>query len=173
MAPSTTAARHFVRPLLPVLRRSCSDLNLSLIHIYVGNDKWALSPAFDLNPFPDKLRESKTWLSEDTGPIDSIGQLLGKAAYFYLCLLYTSCADIGVRAGIEQLLLRDPISLKHRKPTGIDLHMANVVGAIAIPADGARSSRRFDSRYRPEKRHRKTESGRRLIEASSTTRDGE
>ncbi len=56
--------------------------NLGFQH--VGNDKWALSPAFDLNPFPDKLRESKTWLSEDTGPIDSIGQLLGKAAYFYL-----------------------------------------------------------------------------------------
>ena len=56
--------------------------NLGFLH--VGNDKWALSPAFDLNPFPDKLRESKTWLSEDTGPIDSIGQLLGKAAYFYL-----------------------------------------------------------------------------------------
>ncbi len=56
--------------------------NLGFLH--VGNDKWTLSPAFDLNPFPDKLRESKTWLSEDTGPIDSIVQLLGQAAYFYL-----------------------------------------------------------------------------------------
>jgi serine/threonine-protein kinase HipA len=56
--------------------------NLGFLH--VGNDKWTLSPAFDLNPFPDKLRESKTWLSEDTGPIDSIEQLLGQAAYFYL-----------------------------------------------------------------------------------------
>lgn len=56
--------------------------NIGFLH--VGNDKWTLSPAFDLNPFPDKDRESKTWLSEDTGPIDSVQQLLDKAAYFYL-----------------------------------------------------------------------------------------
>jgi len=43
-----------------------------------------LSPAFDLNPFPDKLAESKTWLSEDTGPITSIGQLLHEASRFEL-----------------------------------------------------------------------------------------
>ena len=35
--------------------------------LYVGNQQWRLSPAFDLNPFPDKDPESKTWLSEDTG----------------------------------------------------------------------------------------------------------
>lgn len=52
--------------------------------LYVGNNLWRLSPAFDLNPFPDKDRESKTWLSEDTGPITSIGQLLGQAARFSL-----------------------------------------------------------------------------------------
>jgi serine/threonine-protein kinase HipA len=56
--------------------------NIGFLH--VGKDKWALSPAFDLNPFPDKDRESKTWLSEDTGPIDSVKMLLDKAAYFYL-----------------------------------------------------------------------------------------
>lgn len=36
------------------------------------------------SPFPDKDRESKTWLSEDTGPITSIDTLLEKSDYFYL-----------------------------------------------------------------------------------------
>lgn len=52
--------------------------------LYAGNNQWCLSPAFDLNPFPDKLAESKTWLSEDTGPITSIGQLLHEASRFEL-----------------------------------------------------------------------------------------
>jgi serine/threonine-protein kinase HipA len=50
----------------------------------VGNGLWRLAPAFDLNPFPDKDRESKTWLSEDTGPITSIDALLEKAGCFHL-----------------------------------------------------------------------------------------
>jgi len=52
--------------------------------LYVGNGLWRLAPAFDLNPFPDKDRESKTWLSEDTGPVTSIETLLEKASYFHL-----------------------------------------------------------------------------------------
>ena len=52
--------------------------------LYAGNGLWRLAPAFDLNPFPDKDRESKTWLSEDTGPITSIETLLEKAACFHL-----------------------------------------------------------------------------------------
>ncbi|HEX4153386.1 MAG TPA: type II toxin-antitoxin system HipA family toxin [Steroidobacteraceae bacterium] len=52
--------------------------------LYAGDNLWRLSPAFDLNPFPDKDRESKTWLSEDTGPITSLEQLLGQAARFSL-----------------------------------------------------------------------------------------
>lgn len=52
--------------------------------LYVGDNQWQLSPAFDINPMPDKDRESKTWLSEDTGPITSIAQLLGQASQFEL-----------------------------------------------------------------------------------------
>lgn len=52
--------------------------------LYVDRNQWRLSPAFDLNPFPDKDRESKTWLSEDTGPITSMAQLLGQADRFQL-----------------------------------------------------------------------------------------
>ena len=52
--------------------------------LYNGNNQWRLSPAFDLNPFPDKDPESKTWLNEDTGPITSIEQLLSQAFRFEL-----------------------------------------------------------------------------------------
>lgn len=56
--------------------------NIAFLH--VGGGQWRLAPAFDLNPFPDKDNESKTWLSEDTGPITSLVQLLSKASYFNL-----------------------------------------------------------------------------------------
>lgn len=52
--------------------------------LYVDKNLWRLAPAFDLNPFPDKERESKTWLSEDTGAITSIHQLLAQAKRFEL-----------------------------------------------------------------------------------------
>jgi serine/threonine-protein kinase HipA len=52
--------------------------------LYSGHNLWRLSPAFDLNPFPDKVAESKTWLSEDTGPITSVGQLMAQAFRFAL-----------------------------------------------------------------------------------------
>ncbi|MEI6804705.1 MAG: type II toxin-antitoxin system HipA family toxin, partial [Burkholderiales bacterium] len=51
---------------------------------YMGANQWQLSPAFDINPMPDKDRESKTWLSEDTGPITSMAQLMGQASQFAL-----------------------------------------------------------------------------------------
>lgn len=48
------------------------------------NHGWRLSPAFDLNPMPGDRRESKTWLTEDSGPIDSRAMLMEGAAYFRL-----------------------------------------------------------------------------------------
>jgi serine/threonine-protein kinase HipA len=52
--------------------------------LYDGNGQWRLAPAFDVNPFPDRVRESKTWLSQDTGPITSIEQLINGCLYFGL-----------------------------------------------------------------------------------------
>jgi serine/threonine-protein kinase HipA len=52
--------------------------------LHRGHGQWALSPAFDLNPFPDKQRELKTWISEDTGPSGSIADCLGVVRYFGL-----------------------------------------------------------------------------------------
>lgn len=50
--------------------------------LYAGNNHWRLSPAFDLNPFPDRARELKTWISEDTGPTASLAALRSVAPYF-------------------------------------------------------------------------------------------
>ena len=56
--------------------------NLGFLH--VEGDFWRLAPAFDLNPFPDKTNESKTWLSEDDGPITDVATLVARADYFSL-----------------------------------------------------------------------------------------
>lgn len=52
--------------------------------LHVAHGQWRLAPAFDLNPFPDKDRESKTWLSEQDGPVTDVQMLLARAAYFAL-----------------------------------------------------------------------------------------
>jgi serine/threonine-protein kinase HipA len=50
--------------------------------LHAGRGAWRLSPAFDVNPFPDRARELKTWISEETGPAASIDALLSVAEYF-------------------------------------------------------------------------------------------
>ena len=41
-----------------------------------------MSPAFDVNPFPERARELKTWITPDTGPAMSIDALVSAAPYF-------------------------------------------------------------------------------------------
>ncbi|MEJ1963044.1 MAG: type II toxin-antitoxin system HipA family toxin, partial [Gammaproteobacteria bacterium] len=43
--------------------------------------QWRLSPAFDVNPFPVRARELKTWISQDAGPEARIDALLSIAPY--------------------------------------------------------------------------------------------
>lgn len=50
--------------------------------LHVERGLWRLAPAFDLNPFPDRVRELKTWVSADTGPEATIGALMSVIAYF-------------------------------------------------------------------------------------------
>jgi serine/threonine-protein kinase HipA len=52
--------------------------------LHVDGGLWRLAPAFDINPFPDKDRESKTWLSEQDGPITDVQMLMARASYFAL-----------------------------------------------------------------------------------------
>lgn len=55
-------------------------MNHGFLHVEHG--LWRLAPAFDINPFPDRVRELKTWISEDTGPTASIESLMSVAPYF-------------------------------------------------------------------------------------------
>jgi serine/threonine-protein kinase HipA len=50
--------------------------------LHVARGQWRLAPAFDLNPFPDRARELKTWISEEAGPEATIEGLLTVAPYF-------------------------------------------------------------------------------------------
>lgn len=52
--------------------------------LHVGPSGWRLSPAFDLNPFPGRIRELKTWISEEVGPEASVAGLMSVAPYFRL-----------------------------------------------------------------------------------------
>lgn len=52
--------------------------------LHATNGHWRLSPAFDINPFPDKDRESKVWLSEEDGPITNTRMLLARSREFAL-----------------------------------------------------------------------------------------
>jgi serine/threonine-protein kinase HipA len=58
--------------------------NHGFLHLHHGH--WQLAPAFDLNPFPERLRELKTWVSEETGPEASIDALMSVIAYFRIPL---------------------------------------------------------------------------------------
>lgn len=50
--------------------------------LHVGHGQWRLAPAFDLNPFPDRFPELKTWISPRTGPEASLTALRSEAPYF-------------------------------------------------------------------------------------------
>lgn len=50
--------------------------------LHVERGLWRLAPAFDLNPFPDRVRELKTWISAETGPEATIEALMSASAYF-------------------------------------------------------------------------------------------
>ena len=52
--------------------------------LHNGNGQWRLSPAFDINPFPDKDRELKIWLTEESGPTGSIKEAVQEANKFNL-----------------------------------------------------------------------------------------
>ena len=59
-------------------------LNHGFLHVTRG--QWRLAPAFDLNPFPERARELKTWISEDAGPEATIEALMSVIRYFRIPL---------------------------------------------------------------------------------------
>jgi serine/threonine-protein kinase HipA len=54
--------------------------------LHAAHGLWRLAPAFDLNPFPDRARELKTWVSSETGPEATVEALMSVTSYFRLPL---------------------------------------------------------------------------------------
>jgi len=56
------------------------------VFLHENHGQWSLAPAFDINPFPERMRELKTWISEETGPEATIEALFSVIAYFRIPL---------------------------------------------------------------------------------------
>lgn len=54
--------------------------------LHVERGLWRLAPAFDVNPFPERVRELKTWVSEEAGPEATIDALMSVLPYFRIAL---------------------------------------------------------------------------------------
>lgn len=83
-APTQDLQQLWRRLLFNLLITNVDDHLQNHGFLHVAHGLWRLAPAFDINPFPDKERESKTWLSEQDGPITDVHMLLARAAYFAL-----------------------------------------------------------------------------------------
>ena len=59
-----TPEQFSARGLARMSRTRMALHNHGFLHVETG--KWRLSPAFDVNPFPDRERELKTWITEHT-----------------------------------------------------------------------------------------------------------
>ena len=82
--PTADARQLWRRIVFNLLITNVDDHLQNLGFLHVSNAQWRLAPAFDLNPFPDKDRESKTWLSADAGPVMALAPLMAHCAYFSL-----------------------------------------------------------------------------------------
>lgn len=123
-----TCCEHFVDDVSQLWRRlvfnflitNVDDHLQNIGFLYCGHGQWRLAPAFDLNPFPDKDPESKTWLSEDTGPITSIDQLLQQAARFELSATQAQAILVEVISAVkcwEDVALTPEVGMR---PSDID-----------------------------------------------------
>lgn len=83
-APTNDVQQLWRRMLFNLLITNVDDHLQNHGFLHASHGQWRLAPAFDINPFPDKARESKTWLSEPDGPITDVHMLLARAPYFAL-----------------------------------------------------------------------------------------
>ena len=81
-APKADIEELWRRVAFSILITNVDDHLLNHGFLHADRGQWRLAPAFDLNPFPDRVRELKTWISEDAGPEATIGALLSVVRYF-------------------------------------------------------------------------------------------
>lgn len=65
-----------------ILITNIDDHLLNHGFLHETRDQWRLAPAFDINPFPDRVRELKTWISEEAGPEATVEGLMSVIPYF-------------------------------------------------------------------------------------------
>lgn len=82
--------------------------------LHVSHGQWRLAPAFDVNPFPDRVRELKTWISEETGPEATIEALLSVLSYFKI-----------PRAKAKEILRRIENAVSKWREVGTSVGMTN------------------------------------------------
>ena len=82
--------------------------------LHANRGQWRLAPAFDVNPFPDRVRDLKTWISEDTGPEATIEALLSVLPYFRIS-----------RGRANEILRRLERAISQWRKTGLALGMTN------------------------------------------------
>ena len=84
-APTEDLHELWRRIVFSVLTSNLDDQLRNHGFLYVRDDKWRLSPAYDLNPVPlaEKAREMTTWISEE-GPDANLDQARRAAAFFAL-----------------------------------------------------------------------------------------
>src|ERR1700722_2865826 len=84
-------------------------------HGFLHEDRefWRLSPAFDINPSPERVRELKTWISEDAGPDMTIDALMSVIAYFRIA-----------NARAKEILSEVVQSVESLRMTGLNIGMS-------------------------------------------------
>jgi len=80
--PAADVEELWRRIAFSILITNVDDHLLNHGFLHVDRGQWRLSPAFDVNPFPERIRELKTWVSEGTGPEATIDALMSVTAYF-------------------------------------------------------------------------------------------
>ena len=86
-APQADAEELWRRIAFSILITNVDDHLRNHGFLHVDRGQWRLAPAFDINPFPDRMRELKTWVSEDAGPEATIEALMSVLPYFRITLL--------------------------------------------------------------------------------------
>lgn len=80
--PKADMAELYRRVAFNVLVQNTDDHLRNLGFLYQGAGKWGLSPAFDINPVPERGTTLKTAISEDHGTSLDIAALVEVAPYF-------------------------------------------------------------------------------------------
>ena len=81
-APERQMAELYRRVLFTILVSNNDDHLKNHGFLHVGNGRWMLAPAFDINPKPERHRSLKTGISEEYGTAASIEAAVDASLYF-------------------------------------------------------------------------------------------